>query len=115
VSAITKVRNAWALDGIKITGWDETPRRLIIDAEWTEPRGSIEACWQCGTIGATLHKHDRVEHKVRDTPWGGTPLPICLQRRRYRCTEWGGTVLSAHPGIHDTRNIRHVQHTTSAA
>jgi transposase len=102
---MTEVRNVTTLDGIKITGWDETPQRLIIDAEWTEPRGSIEACRQCGAIGATLHKHDWIERKVRDTPWGGKPLAIRLQRRRYRCTECGGTVLSAHPAIHDTRNM----------
>jgi transposase len=87
---MTEVRNAWALDGIKITDWDETPRRLIIDAEWTEPRGSIEACRRCGTIGAILHRHEWIERKVRDTPLGGKPLAIRLQRRRYRCTECGG-------------------------
>lgn len=96
---MTEVRNAWALDGIKITDWDETPRRLIIDAEWTESRGSIEACRQCGAIGATLHKHDWIERKVRDTPWGGKPLAIRLQRRRYRCPSCWGSTKSTFRGI----------------
>jgi transposase len=102
---MTEVRNAWALDDIEITGWDEPHRRLIIDDEWAEPRGSIEACRPSGAIGVTLYKHDWIERKVRDTSWGGKLLAIRLQRRRYRCTECGGTVLPMHPGIHDTRNM----------
>lgn len=98
-------RNVTTLDEIKITGWDETDERLIIDAEWVDPRTNIEACPHCGSTTATLRKNDWVQRKVRDTPWGGKPVAIRLNRRRYKCAECGGTILSQHPSVHETRNM----------
>lgn len=77
-----KHRNVTTLEDINITGWDETEKRLIIDAEWGWDRSKIDACPECGSIEATFEKNDWIQRKARDTPWGGKPVAIRLDRRR---------------------------------
>jgi transposase len=98
-------RNVTTLDGIEITGREENLHRVVFDAKWAEPRSEIEACRQCGVVGATLHCHGPTSVKINDTPWGGKPVGIRLKKERYECQECDGTFTSRHPGIDDSHNI----------
>jgi transposase len=98
-------RNVTTLEGIEITSRKGALDRIIFDAKWAEPRSEIEACRQCGVVGATLHCHGPTSVKINDTPWGGKPVGIRLKKERYKCQECEKTFTSEHPGICDDHNV----------
>jgi transposase len=98
-------RNVTTLNGIEITSWDETESRLAVDARWAEDTSGIDACRKCGSVGASFSEHDWPQKKINDTPWRGKPVGIRLSRCRYRCDECGGTFVSRHEGIHQSRSM----------
>lgn len=101
-------RNVSTLEGIDVVDRSAPNSRragVVLDAEWAEPRDSIEACRRCGTPDPKLYRHGWSSVKINDTPWSGRPLGIRLRKQRYKCQECGRTFVSTHPDVHEEYNM----------
>jgi transposase len=76
-----------------------TPGRVAII---TSPRQKSAPCPTCAIVSRRIHS--RYQRMLRDLPWQGQPVALCVQARRFRCLNPAGTVnLIGHRCI-DTRN-----------
>lgn len=69
-------RNITILPEIEITDWNETDKRLIVDAKWDKDLGDVEESRECGTVGSDLSRWMEPPSKAYDTPWGRNPVSI---------------------------------------
>ena len=99
-------RNISTLSRLRVTDATQDEEYLALHAKWAKARDTIEACSECGSETATQWKHDFTEPRmVGDTPWGGNPLVIRLEERRYKCSNCKKTNVFRHPDVSEDRKM----------
>ena len=62
-------------------------------------------CVRCKSQSASLKRHDSREHWFFDFPIRGKRTKLCVQHRRFKCSECGAVFFEPLLGIDDKRDM----------
>lgn len=80
----------------------EADHDIMVKVEYTEEPVS---CEKCRSRTATLKRHDSREHWFFDFPIRGKRTKLCVQHRRFKCSECGAVLFQRLFGIDEKRDM----------
>jgi transposase len=91
-----------SLPNFTILNTQETDHDIMVNMEYTEHPVS---CEKCRSKTATLKCHDAREHWFFDFPIRGKRTKLCVQHRRFKCSDCGAVFFQRLTGIDDKRDM----------
>jgi transposase len=90
------------LPNFTVLGIKEALNDIAVGVEYT---GHPSACERCKSTTATLKRHDSREQWILDFPIRGKRTKLCLEHRRFKCSECGKVFFEPLIGIDEKRNM----------